>query len=417
MTQLLNGIKILDFSHIHAGPLCTYQLALMGAEVIKVEPPNTGDQMRGMIVNEAFDTISPQFLGQNANKRSIVIDLKNPKAKEVIDKLISESDVIVINMRPGTAERLGVGYEMASEIKPDIVYCAISGYGQTGPEADRPAMDHLMQGESGMFNATGTKDQPVRVGFAISDASTGIISSSAILAALVRRSQTGDGAYLDVSMLESSMAVMGLNYYSFLATGRVNERPGANPLARIGSAGTWQTADGMLLVNANNRRAFIRMAKAVGREDLPNDPRFATNAKCLDNGPVLRQVFADIFIEDTAEHWDQILRDAGVPSGIMKTPPEVVTHPQLKHRRTINELENVPGIEGSLRFLGPGFLVDERPLAPTLPPPRLGEHTLEILSELGYDDSQSSQLIKERVVDTTHKPAEATEPVAAASNS
>lgn len=416
MAQMLDGIKVLDFSHIHAGPLCTYQLALMGAEVIKVEPPNTGDQMRGMIVNEVFDAISPQFLGQNANKRSIVIDLKNPKAKEVIDKLIATSDVIVINMRPGTAERLGVGYQMASEVKPDIVYCAISGYGQTGPEADRPAMDHLMQGESGMFNATGTLDQPVRVGFAISDASTAIISSSAILAALVRRSQTGEGAYLDVSMLESSMAVMGLNYYSFLATGRVNERPGANPLTRMGSAGTWQTADGTLLVNANNRRAFVRMAAAVGREDLPNDPRFSTNAKCLDNGQALRQVFAGIFIQDTAEHWDQLLRDAGVPSGIMKTPVEVVTHPQLQHRRTINELEDVPGIEGPLRFLGPGFLVDEQPLAPTFPPPRLGEHTLEILNELGYDDRQSSTLMSERVVDTASKPTEDTEAIAANTN-
>lgn len=402
MTEMLNGIKVLDFSHIHAGPLCTYQLALMGAEVIKVEPPDTGDQMRGMIVSEAFEGMSPNFLGQNANKRSIAIDLKHPKAKEVTDKLISESDVIVINMRPGTAERLGIGYQMASEIRPDVIYCAISGYGQTGPEADRPAMDHLMQGESGMFNATGTSNQPVRVGFAISDASTAIISSSAVLAALFRRERTGEGAYLDVSMLESSMAVMGLNYYSFLATGKVNERPGPNPLTRMGSAGTWQTANGILLVNANNRRAFVRMAEAVGQPELPNDARFSTNAKCLENGATLREIFAKIFIQDTAEHWDQVLRRAGVPSGIMKTPPEVITHPQLKHRGTINSLENVPGVDGPLRFLGPGFLVDSQPLAPNSPPPRLGEHTIEILLELGYDHTQASVLLRESVVQSTH---------------
>jgi len=387
LEKLLEGIRVLDFTHVHAGPLCTYQLALMGASVTKVESPQGGDQMRNM-GSSSTPGMSPGFLGQNANKRSIAVDLKTSSGNEIVRKLVSQTDVLVINMRPGTADRLGIGYDTCKELKSNIVYCAISGYGQTGPESDRPAMDHLMQGESGMLNATGTQEQPARVGFAIADSSTAVIASSAVNAALVRRERTGDGAYLDVSMLESSMTVMGLNYYGFLATGRIGPRPGANPLASMGSAGTWQTKEGTLLVNANNHRLFQRMANAVGRPDLPSDPRFENDLQNSRNGQALRTIFAEIFITNTAKHWDKLLRDAGVPSGILKTPAETIQHPQLAHRGTIGEIDNVPGMSEPLRFLGPGFILDSDPLVPSEPPPLLGQHTKEILTELGYETTE-----------------------------
>ncbi|MEC9285229.1 MAG: CoA transferase, partial [Pseudomonadota bacterium] len=297
--NLLDGVRVLDFTHVHAGPLCTYQLALMGADIIKVEAPGNGDQMRSM-GQQLAPGMSPGFLGQNASKRSIALNLKTDDGVRLVHRLMEDADVVVINMRPGTADRIGIGYETARTVNPSIVYCAISGYGQEGPEADRPAMDHLIQGESGMFMATGTEDQPVRVGFAIADAGTAVIASSAILGALVRKGREGSGAFLDVSMLESCMALMGLNYYNFFATGKVGPRVGPNPLAQIGSAGTWKTKDGVLLVNANNQRLFERMARALGRGDLLEDDRFRDLNASGKHRDELRAILGEIFSTDTA---------------------------------------------------------------------------------------------------------------------
>ena len=383
MTDLLAGVRVIDFTHVHAGPLCTYQLALMGADVIKVEAPGSGDQMRSMGPQLA-PGMSSGFLGQNANKRSIAVDLKSETGLGIVHDLLATADVLVLNMRPGTPQRLGIGYDTVREINPRIVYCAISGYGQSGPESDRPAFDHLIQGESGMFNATGTPEQPCRVGFAVVDAGTAIVASSAVNAALLRRERTGDGAFLDVSMLESSMTLMGLNYYGFLATGRIGPRVGPNPLAQSGSAGTFETRDGLLMVNANNRRLFERLARAVGRADLIEDERFATPAAAHQNRVALRQIFADLFASDTAEHWDAVLRAGGVPAGRAKTPAETVQHPQIAHRGSLATLSGVPGPD-ELTFLGAGFTVDEAATTPERPPPLLGEHTDEILAELGAD--------------------------------
>ena len=396
--NLLEGVRILDFTHVHAGPLCTYQLALMGADVIKVEAPGAGDQMRSM-GEQLAPGMSPGFLGQNANKRSIALDLKADDGVKVVRRLMGDADVIVINMRPGTADRLGIGYESARNANSSVIYCAISGYGQSGPEADRAAMDHLIQGESGMFLATGTETQPVRVGFAIADAGTAVIASSAILGALVRRGREGPGAFLDVSMLESCMALMGLNYYNFFATGKVGPRVGPNPLAQIGSAGTWQTKDGVLLVNANNQRLFERMARALGCDDLLEDDRFRDINASRKHRDELRTIFGEIFSTNTASHWDDVLRKAGVPSGQLKSPEDVVQHPQLQFRKTLTSMSNVPGMDDALTFLGAGFTVDNSPTVPTAIPPTLGRDSDEILTEAGISSSEIRRLRKIKVLE------------------
>ena len=395
--NLLDGVRVLDFTHVHAGPLCTYQLALMGADIIKVEAPGNGDQMRSM-GQQLAPGMSPGFLGQNASKRSIALNLKTDDGVRVVHRLMEDADVVVINMRPGTADRIGIGYETARTVNPSIVYCAISGYGQEGPEADRPAMDHLIQGESGMFMATGTEDQPVRVGFAIADAGTAVIASSAILGALVRKGREGSGAFLDVSMLESCMALMGLNYYNFFATGKVGPRVGPNPLAQIGSAGTWKTKDGVLLVNANNQRLFERMARALGRGDLLEDDRFRDLNASGKHRDELRAILGEIFSTDTATHWDGVLRKAGVPSGQLKNLDDVVENPQLKFRNTLTTMSDVPGIDEALTFLGAGFTVDETPTRPTSVPPTLGRDSDDILAEIGINRLEIKRLRKIGVI-------------------
>ena len=387
--DLLHGVRVIDFSHVHAGPLCAYQMALMGADVIKVESPMGGDQMR----TGHPQGLPPGFLGQNANKRSLAIDLKDADGLKAVHALVASADVVLHNMRPGTPDRLGIGFEALKAVKADLIYCAISGYGQSGPESDRPAYDHLIQGESGMFMATGTEEQPVRVGFAVADAGTAMVACSAINAALLRRASTGAGAFIDVSMLESCIALMGLNYYGYLASGRIRPRVGPNPLAQNGSAGTFVTKDGTLLVSANSHRLFERLAKAVGREDLLADERFGSEEAARANRVELRKVFADIFSTETAAHWDALLRKHGIPAGQLKDLDQIVDNPQLAHRGTVKTLTNVPGTpDGTLRFVGAGFTVDENAATPSRPPPRLGEHSAEVLAEIGYSTSAIAAL-------------------------
>ena len=399
MIDLLQGVRVIDFTHVHAGPLCTYQLGLMGAEIIKVESPDGGDQMRSMGPQLA-PGMSAGFMGQNSGKRSIAVDLKSAEARPVVHQLIASADVLVINMRPGTPERLGIDFTVASELNPSIIYCAISGYGQDGPESDRPAFDHLIQGESGMFMATGTPEQPVRVGFAVADAGTAVIASSAINAALVKKTRTGMGSFIDVSMLESCMTLMGLNFYNYLATGNVGARVGPDPLAPQGSAGTFATSDGrLLMVSANNHRLYQRLAPAVGRADLLESDEFGSQEAAFHNRVALRALFADIFRGNTASHWESLLRDAGVPVGIAKTPDEVVANPQLDHRASLTSLPNVPGFEQTeLQVLNAGFTVDRAPTAPSQPPPKLGQHSQEILLELGFQAEEVKRFFDQKTV-------------------
>ena len=383
MIELLSSVRVLDFTHVHAGPLCTYQLALMGAEIIKIESPEGGDMMRGMGV-AAEPGMTPGFVGQSANKASVALDLKHADGLAVVHELLPTADVIIHNMRPGTMERLGLGVEAVRALNDKLIYCAISGYGQTGPYAERAALDHLMQGESGMFHATGMPEgPPVRVGFAVVDASTAVIASSAVCAALYRREQTGQGVFLDVSMLECALTVMGLNVYNYLGTGRVGPRVGPNPLARSGSVGTFQTQTNSLLVNANNYRLFERMARAVGREDLLD--KYPQGGAYLSDWEALRAEFGALFATDSADHWEALLSEAGVPVGQVRSLDQVIANPQLEQRQAITDVAGT-------RHIGAGFQVDGAPTAPHQPAERIGASTRAVLSSLDYSAAEIERL-------------------------
>jgi crotonobetainyl-CoA:carnitine CoA-transferase CaiB-like acyl-CoA transferase len=390
MVDLLDGIRVVDFTHVHAGPLCTYQLGLMGAEVVKVESPVGGDQMRGMGAAGGAPSMSPGFVGQSANKRCVALDLKHPDGLAVARELIGTADVLVHNMRPGTMERLGLGVEAVRGINEQIVYCAISGYGQAGPKSARPALDHLMQGESGMFDATGMPDGPaVRVGFAVADASTAVIASSAICAALYRRTRTGSGVFLDVSMLECCLTVMGLNVYGYLGAGRVGPRVGPNPLARLGSVGTFATRTNTLLVNANNYRLFERLADAVGHPELV--AQYPREGGFVERWQSLRQRFADVFAGEPADHWEAVLTEAGVPVGQVRHLSEVFDNEQLAYRSAVTDVEGH-------RHINAGFQVDGAPTAPSRPAEHIGESTVAVLTELGLSEERVESLIERGVV-------------------
>jgi crotonobetainyl-CoA:carnitine CoA-transferase CaiB-like acyl-CoA transferase len=384
MIDLLAGIKVIDMTHIHAGPLCTYQLGLMGAEIIKVEAPETGDQMRSMGRPGDGSLMSTGFTGQSANKQSIVIDLKSAAGQQTVKRLLERADVVASNMRPGTMDKLGLGVAAIREINRNIVYCAISGYGQNGPRAMRPALDHLMQGESGMFDATGMPEGPaVRVGFAVADASTAVIASSAIAAALFKREKTGNGCYIDVSMLECCLTIMGLNVYGYLETGQVGRRVGPDPLARIGSVGTFETTTNTLLVNGNNYRLFCRLADAVGQPELKDE---YPSESFRSNWEELRARFAAIFQQDSAEAWEQRLSEAGVPVGQVRNLAEVFQNPQLGHRSAVTDV-------AGRKHINAGFQVDGEPSAPSSPAPRLGEHTESVLRSNGFSEVEIRALL------------------------
>ncbi len=386
MLDLLQGVRVLDFSHVHAGPLCAYQLALMGAEVVKVEPPE-GDQMRLGPGAEAL--MSHGFVGQGANKQSVCIDLKQPDGLALVHQLMANADIVLHNMRPGTPDRIGIGVADAQRLNPKVIYCAISGYGQEGPYALRPALDHLMQGESGMFAATGPGEGPaMRVGFAVADASSALVASSAIAAALFRRERTGQGAFIDVSMLESCITVMGLNMYGYLGSGAIRPRVGPDPLADVGSAGTFQTSAGTLLVNANNYRLFERLARALAREDLlERYPGVAFQ----EQWQALRAEFADHFATDTADHFEAILSAAGVPVGQVRDLHQVFASPQLSHRAAVTELEG-------RRYTGAGFQVDGVASTPTQPAQALGAATREVLAGIGLEAAEVDRLLAQGIV-------------------
>jgi crotonobetainyl-CoA:carnitine CoA-transferase CaiB-like acyl-CoA transferase len=382
--DLLAGIRVLDLTNVLAGPYCAYQLALLGTDVIKVEAPSGGDLARQLgasaKLNEAG--MGASFLAQNAGKRSVVLDLKDAGDRERFLDLVATADALVENFRPGVMARLGLGYETLKEVRPSLVYCAISGFGQTGPMRDNPAYDQIIQGLSGIMSITGTPETaPLRVGYPVADTLGGLVGAFSIAAALVRQKTSGQGAFLDVSMLECTLSALGWPVSNYLTAG-VDPRPMGNDNMTAAPSGTFRTADGLLNIAANKQEQFVALCRLIGVPELAQDPRFAEREVRKLNRKALTVLIEAALVAEPASIWEERMNRAGIPAGRVLTIPQVLTEPQVMERKLTTRFETVPGVEGPLTVVRGGVLVDGEAPSPAVPPPTLGQHMDELFSSL-----------------------------------
>jgi CoA:oxalate CoA-transferase len=381
---LLSGIRVLDLTNVLAGPYCAYQLALLGADVIKVEQPGGGDLARQLGASPELNKagMGASFLAQNAGKRSVALDLKKEADRERFLDLVATADALVENFRPGVMERLGLSFERLREIRPGLVYCAISGFGQTGPMRDNPAYDQIIQGLSGVMSITGTAETaPLRVGYPVCDTIGGLAGAFAIVSALLRQKTSGEGAFLDVSMLESTLSVMGWPVSNFLTAG-VEPTPMGNENMTAAPSGTFRTGDGLLNIAANKQEQFVTLCGLIGRPELADDPRFAERETRKKNRAALNAAIEDALAVRPAAVWEETFNRAGVPAGRVLNIPEVLDEPQVVGRNMTKRFDGVLPDGRALTVVRGGFLVDGQAPLPASPPPRLGEHSDEIFATI-----------------------------------
>lgn len=386
MTAPLSGYRVLDLTNVLTGPFCCHQLAHLGAEVIKVEVPETGDLARQLGADPGLNAnfMGVSFLAQNSGKRSITINLKSDPGKAIFRRLAATADVLVENFRPGVMTRLGLGYENLKHDFPELIYCAISGFGQEGPLAKSPAYDQIVQGMSGVMSVTGSAEAaPTRVGYPVADTIGGMTAAFAVAAALAKP-RPGRGTFIDVSMLDSVLSTMGWVVSNYLIAGKTPV-PMGNDNFTASPSGSFRTADAPINIAANKQQQFEAVCRVIGRPELIADPRFSVRQARLDNRAALTEALEQALSGQTAAHWVDVLNAEGVPAGPVLSVPEVLAHPQIEGRDMIGTFENVPGVDRPVRLARTGMRMDGESPATSTPPPELGADTDRILTELGFD--------------------------------
>ncbi len=397
MTRPFEGVKILDFTQVLAGPYASYQLALLGADVIKVERREGEDMRRTPLSREwAERGLAPAFQAINGNKRSLTLDLQKPDAIAIVKKLASQVDVVMENFRPGVMDKLGIGYEALSAINPKLIYCAVSGFGQTGPDRLRPGYDGKMQALSGIMAISGHPETgPTRAGFAVCDVLSGATAAFGVSSALYQRDRTGQGQFVDVSMLEATMAFLSGQIADWSVAGHRQQLSGNQAVSRKTTANLFKAGDGYILLAVNNEKQYRALMSALSREDTLADPRFADWFSRNENEPSLRAIIEEALAAKPAREWETILEDAGAPCASIWKIEEVIDHPQIKARGAIQELDTP---YGRLRFAGSGFKLAHGGGRLDRMAPELGADTDAVLGELGFDAAEIAELKAREIV-------------------
>jgi CoA:oxalate CoA-transferase len=401
MALPLDGIRVLDLSNVLSGPLCSYHLAMLGADVIKIERPVTGDLARRMGADPALGALKmgASFCGTNAGKKSVTLNLKRPRGADIFRKLVKDADVVLENYRPGVMEKLGLGYPVLKRINPGLVYCAISGFGQHGPLAQRPSYDQIIQGFSGLMSVTGDPDTaPLRAGFHVCDAIAGLTAAFAISSALVRKQKLGEGEMIDLSMLDSALSTMAIwSVGNYLIAGKV-PKPMGNENVTSSPSGTYRIGDKLLNIVNNEQKQYELLCDAIGRPELRTDPRYAQRDDRIKNRETLRATIEASLQQKSASEWERIFEEAGVPAGPVLTVPEIMAHPQIKTRKLVKTIENVPGTGRNVDVMRLGFDLDSGMPDTDKPPPRLGEHTAAILGGVGVTTAELEELSRDGTI-------------------
>ncbi|MEL6841180.1 MAG: CoA transferase [Pseudomonadota bacterium] len=397
MSSPLTGIRVLDLTNVLAGPFCCHHLAHLGAEVIKVEARGRGDLARQLGADPDLNAagMGVSFLAQNAGKKSVTLDLKKPDGKALFRRLVGSADVLVENFRPGVMDRLGLGYAALKEVRPELIYCAISGFGQDGPWKDRPAYDQIIQGASGVMSITGDSDSaPLRVGYPVADTVGGMTAAFAVAAALNARPR---GSFIDVSMLESVLVTMGWVVSNHLIAGVA---PQANGNENVTSApsGTFRTADGMINIAANKDEQWVALTGLLGLEALQTHPDYVTREARKANRVALRGALEVVLMTKPAAHWVDAMNEIGVPAGAVLSVPKALATPQVAERGFLQSYTDVAGVGRDIAVATTGVKIDG--VAPKVadPPPELGAHNDVVWADLGLSEAEIAQLKKDAVI-------------------
>jgi crotonobetainyl-CoA:carnitine CoA-transferase CaiB-like acyl-CoA transferase len=397
MSRPLEGIRVLDLTNVLAGPFCCHQLAHMGAEVIKVEAAGRGDLARQLGADPELNArgMGVSFLAQNAGKKSVTVNLKHDEGRALFLRLVETADVVVENFRPGVMDRLRVGYEVLKEVKPDLVYCAISGFGQDGPWVKRPAYDQIIQGASGVMSITGDADSaPLRVGYPIADTVGGMTAAFAIAAALNARPR---GAHLDVSMLEAVLATMGWAVSNHLIAGVAPEANGnENPTSA--PSGAFQAEDGLINIAANKDEQWALLARHLGLDTLLDRPDYATREDRKRNRRALKAELEAVLRTRSARDWAQELNAIGVPAGAVLSVPDVLQTPQIADRGFLKHYSDVPGVGRDIDVVTTGVKLDGHAVSVEAPPPELGQDNAAIWGALGLEAQEIERLRQEGAI-------------------
>ena len=395
MALPLDGVRVVDLTRVLAGPYCTMMLADMGADVIKVEMPGRGDDSRAWGPPWA-GTESAYYLSANRNKRSITLNFRTEGGRRVLLDLVRRADVFIENFIPGSLDRLGLGYEDLKKVNPGLVYCSVSGYGYDGPYATRPGYDFIAQAEGGIMSVTGEPEgPPMKVGVAIADITTGMFAAAAILAALRHRDRTGQGQRVEVSLLESVVGWLANVAMNYLVSGELPRRYG-NAHPNVVPYQAFATSDGWVAIGVGNDAQFRRFCDVIGRPELADDPRFKTNSDRVINRDVLIPILEEIFKTRTTDEWIEALTAAELPCGPINTLDRVFRHPQVLHRRMVEEIDHPTA--GRIKLVGIPYQFSATPLSIRRHPPTLGEHTEEVLRELGYSEAEVAALRAEGAI-------------------